>query len=75
VESILVELAEKTVLGAGFFYLLYYLVKNMEAITTNLTLFAGSLKEVSETLLKIDMRMEQIEARITRLEEKERMVV
>ena len=74
-ESILVGVAEKTVLGAGFFYLLYYLVKNMEAITTNLTLFAGSLKEVSETLLKIDMRMEQIEARITRLEEKERMVV
>lgn len=73
-ESILVGIAEKTVLGAGFFYLLYYLIKNMEIITTNLTLFAGSLKETSETLLKIDMRIEQIEARITRLEEKERVV-
>lgn len=72
-ESILVGIAEKTVLGAGFFYLLYYLIKNMETITTNLTLFAGSLKEVSEILLKIDMRIEQIEARITKLEEKEKV--
>ena len=74
-ESVLIGIAERTVLGAGFFYLLYYLIKNMEVITTNLTLFAGSLKGVSETLLKIDMRIEQIEARITKLEEKERMVV
>lgn len=68
--DILLGLAEKTILGAGFFYLLYYLVKNMETITQNLTLFGGSLSKVSETLLKIDMRIEQIEARIRCLEEK-----
>jgi hypothetical protein len=46
----------------------------MGLISINLTKFGESLNEVCTTLLKIDMRMEQIEARITRLEERERVI-
>lgn len=63
-----VGLAEKTVLGAGFFYLLHYLIKNMERISTSLNNFGSVLQKVSETLLKIDMRVEQLEERIKTLE-------
>lgn len=71
-EQSMIGLAEKTVIGAGFFYLLHYLVKNMEAISTNLTSFGNTLQKVSGTLLKIDMRIEQLEARIKDLEKVDR---
>lgn len=71
--EVIAQVAEKSFIAGGFFYLLFYLIKNMGIITCNLTLFGESLKEVSSTLLKLDMRMEQIEARITRLEERERV--
>lgn len=67
-EELILGLAEKTVLGAGFFYLLHYLVKNMEAICGNLTSFGEVLHKVSDTLLKIDMRVEQLEQKIKDLE-------
>ena len=67
-EELILGLAEKTVLGAGFFYLLHYLVKNMDGITVNLTSFGEVLHKVSDTLLKIDMRVEQLEQKIKDLE-------
>jgi len=72
--DVIAQIAEKSIIAGGFFYLLYYLIKNMGLISTNLTKFGESLNEVCTTLLKIDMRMEQIEARITRLEERERVI-
>lgn len=71
-EQLVLAVAEKTILGAGFFYLLHYLVKNMEAITQNLNVFGCTLQEVSKTLLKIDMRVEQLEGRIKDLEQEGR---
>lgn len=71
--DVFAQIAEKSIIAGGFFYLLYYLIKNMGLITVNLTKFGESLSEVGSTLLKIDMRVEQIEARITRLEERERV--
>lgn len=56
--------AEKSILGAGFFYLLHYLVKNMEKITVALNSFGESLQKVSETLVKVDMRVEQLENQV-----------
>jgi len=67
-EEFILGLAEKSILGAGFFYLLHYLVKNMEGITVNLTSFGEVLHKVSDTLLKIDMRVEQLEQKIKDLE-------
>ncbi len=69
-ETAIVSLAEKTVLGAGFFYLLYYLIQNMGNITKSLESFGVTLTDVSKTMLKIDMRMEQIETRVRQLEDK-----
>lgn len=67
-EELILGLTEKTVIGAGFFYLLHYLVKNMEGISVNLTSFGEALTQVSQTLLKIDMRVEQLERKIEDLE-------
>ena len=67
-EELLIGVAEKTVLGAGFFYLLHNLVKNMDAISVNLNTFGGTLQVVSQTLLKIDLRVEQLEDKIKDLE-------
>lgn len=67
-EDFIFGLAEKSIVGAGFFYLLHYLIKNMEGITTNLTSFGITLQKISETLLKIDMRVEILEAKIKDLE-------
>lgn len=72
-DELITALAEKTVIGAGFFYLLHYLVKNMESISQNLTVFGNTLQDVSHTLLKIDMRVEQLEGRIKDLERGERV--
>lgn len=72
--ELIIGLAEKTVLGAGFLYLLYYLIQNMTTITANLTEFGWSMKQVSETMvkleLKFDMGMEQIKERINKIEER-----
>lgn len=72
-ENLFLSVAEKTILGAGFFYLLYYLVKNMDAITVNLGDFGCTLKEISHTLVKIDMRVEQLEGRVKDLEKEGRL--
>lgn len=69
-EQLISAIAEKTILGAGFFYLLHYLVKNMEVISANLSSFGEVLHKVSDTLLKIDMRVEQLEKKIKDLERK-----
>jgi len=66
----ILELAKQSAVVAGFFYLLFYLIKNMEKITENLSLFGGSLNKMAETMLKLDMRMEVIESRLRCLEEK-----
>lgn len=67
-EELFISLAEKSVVGAGFFYMLYYQMKNMEKISTNLNSFGCVLQKVSETLIKIDMRVEQLERRIQEFE-------
>lgn len=54
-------------IGAGFFYLLYHLVKNMDVICSNLNTFGDVLHKVSETLLKIDLRVEELEKEIREL--------
>jgi hypothetical protein len=48
-EQLIMGIAEKTILGAGFFYLLHYLIKNMETITVHLNTFAVALQDVSKT--------------------------
>lgn len=63
-EDVILSLVEKSVTGAALMFLLYYLVKNMENIAQNLSDFGCSLQNVSQTLLKIDMRFEQLEYRI-----------
>lgn len=68
--SILIELIKQSVVGAGFFYLLFYLIKNMESITCNLVAFGQTLGEVSVILSKLDMRIEQIEQRISLMEQR-----
>ena len=66
--AVFASIAEKTIIGAGFFYLLHYLIKNMELISENLKSFGDALQKISEILLKIDMRVEQLEDRIQSLE-------
>lgn len=68
-EELILSVAEKTMLGAGFFYLLRNLVENMNCISINLKDFGGSLNKISNTLLKIDMRVEQLEKRIRDIED------
>lgn len=63
-----IAFAEKSILGAGFFYMLHFQMKNMENISANLNSFACILQKVSETLLKVDMRVEQLEKKIQELE-------
>ena len=60
-EEMFFQVAEKTVVGASFLYLLYYQVKNMEAICRNLNEFGKALNKVTETMLKIDLRVEMLE--------------
>jgi len=73
-EEFLLAIAERSVLSAGFLYLLYYLIRNMNIVTNNLATFGITLGKVSEILLKIDtkldIRMEQLEKRVTCLEDK-----
>lgn len=72
VEQYIISIAEKTILGAGFFYLLHYLIKNMESITINLESFGNTLYMVSKTLSNIDKRVEKLERCIEKLHVKER---
>lgn len=69
-DELIMSFAKESIIGAGFFYLLYYLIQNMEKISLNLVSFGNTLTDVSQTLTKIDMRMEQIEDRVQRLEQR-----
>ena len=66
-EEFIFRFAEKSVIGAGFFYLLYYHVKGMDSITNNLTDFGKALNKVTETLLRIDLRVEMLEEQVKEL--------
>lgn len=66
-EEFYMAFAEKTVVGAGFLYMLYYQVKNMEVICQNLSEFGKALNKVTETLLKIDLRVEMLEEKLREL--------
>lgn len=69
-EEFVMAFAEKTVVGAGFLYLLFYQVKNMESISSNLSKFGDALNKVTETLLKIDLRVEMLEKQLEGLTKK-----
>lgn len=69
-EQLLFSYAEKTIVGASFLYLLYYQVKNMDAICQNLNEFGKALSKVTETMLKIDLRVEMLEKSIEEFKRK-----
>ena len=70
-EEFILSIAEKSMIGAGFFYLLRYLVKNMEGISDSLNKFGSVLQQVSDTLIKIDMRVGQLEERMRIMERRD----
>jgi uncharacterized protein YoxC len=59
-ENVILSLAKESIVGAGFFILLWYLIQNMSKIAEALNTFGETLQKVSETLLKIDMRNVEI---------------
>jgi hypothetical protein len=69
-EELIASLLEKSLIGGCFIYLLYYVVQNMKSITDSLGCVGETLKEVSGTLLKIDLRVEMLEKRMNTLEDK-----
>lgn len=69
-EELILNLLEKSVISGCFVFLLYYVVQNMKSISESNSCIGTTLKEVSNTLLKIDLRVETLEKRINSLEKK-----
>lgn len=61
------NLLEKSLVGGAFLYLLWFFIKQVSA---NLVEFGNTLQQVSQTLLKIDLRMEHLEKRVQFLEDR-----
>lgn len=73
-EQLWITIAEKSIVGAGFLMLLYYLINKNNAtlmdICDSLTQLGEYMQKMSENLLKLDMRMGMLEQRIMDLEKK-----
>lgn len=67
-ENIIGKLVETTIIGGAFMYLLYFMVNNINDMMAKL---GECLQRVSDTLMKIDLRMEHIENRICELERRD----
>ena len=57
-----------SVIAVALLLLIYYLIKNMERMVNCMDIFSETLQKVSETLLRIDMRVEQLEERLNSME-------
>jgi hypothetical protein len=72
VEEMIMALAEKSVIAAGFFLLLYMYATSVsrtnEKISDRLIEFGGTLKDISNTLSNMDIRMAHLEQRVSNLE-------
>lgn len=60
-------MAEKSLVGAGFAFLLYHTVIKGGQINERI---ASTLDGVANTLSKMDLRLEQLEKRVSEMEEK-----
>lgn len=66
-EQFIMSLAEKSLVGAGFAFLLYHTVIKGGQINERI---ASTLDGVASTLNRMDLRLEQLEKRMDELEEK-----
>lgn len=75
-EQVFSVVGEKTVIGASFLMMLYYVMVKfsgvLEGVSSKIDTIVESnsskMTDISTTLLKIDMRLEGLEGRIERLE-------
>lgn len=67
-EEMIAGIMEKTLVGGAFIYLLHYFIAKNNVTMESI---AKSLENVANTLLKMDIRLEQLEKRIHELEEKQ----
>jgi phage-related protein len=66
-EQVIGKVIETTVMGGAFLYLLHHVTTNFNTILNKITV---AIEKIAETLLRIDMRVEQLEKRINELEDK-----
>lgn len=69
-ELAVAKIIETSIISGCLVYLLYNVVRNMQTITSSMSGFGETLVEVSNTLLKIDMRIEILEKRVASLEDR-----
>lgn len=67
-EEFIMKIAETSLIGAAFLYMLKYVIKNMEVISDSMKQMAKVMQQISDTLIKVDMRVERLEERIRIME-------